>query len=207
MKKILHIVASPRGGNSRTLKVSSALVKRLEETSPHAVIDELNVFTENLPEMNVTRVKGKYMLMSGEELNEEAADSWKEIVSHIERFLSADVIVVSTPMWNFSLPYRLKHYLDIILQPGFTFKYGAAGPEGLATGKKLFVVSSHGGDYSSGTPAAEFDKLSPYLRQVFAFIGITDQTFIAAQPMDGGGAELREQRLEEALQQVKSLSL
>ncbi|MEW6709800.1 MAG: NAD(P)H-dependent oxidoreductase, partial [Candidatus Riflebacteria bacterium] len=118
MIKILHIIASPRGNESRTLKISEALIKRLKQQLIDVTVDELNVFAEPLPEMNITRVKGKYRLMSGEELNEEAVKSWKEIVAHINRFMAADIVIVSTPMWNFSLPYRLKHYIDIIAQPG-----------------------------------------------------------------------------------------
>ncbi|MFZ5950150.1 MAG: FMN-dependent NADH-azoreductase [Candidatus Rifleibacteriota bacterium] len=205
MKNILHIIASPRGNESRTLKISKALIERLRQQFLDVNVDELNVFAEPLPEMNITRVKGKYMLMSGEELNEDAEKSWKEIVAHINRFLAADIVIVSTPMWNFSLPYQLKHYIDIIVQPGFTFKYGANGPEGLAKGKKLFVVSSHGGDYSEGSPFNSYDKLKPYLQQIFGFIGVVDQTFISAQPMDSGDAELRGKMLEKAVEKARQI--
>lgn len=207
MKKVLHIVASPRGENSRTLKIAKTLLKRLDELFPGSEIDELNVFEENLPEMNITRVGGKYQLMSGQPLSGESEKSWQQIIEHIQRFMSADIVVVSTPMWNFSIPYRLKHYLDIILQPGFTFKYGANGPEGMAVGKKIFVVSTHGGDYSEGGPASSYNQLKPYLQQVFGFIGISDQTFISAQPMDAGGEELREQKIAEAVERAQKISL
>lgn len=207
MKKILHIVASPRGENSRTLKIAKALLDRLGELIPGAEIDELNVFEENLPEMNITRVSGKYQLMSGQPLGGEAERSWQKIVESIQRFMSADIIVVSTPMWNFSIPYRLKHYLDIILQPGYTFSYGANGPEGMAVGKKVFVVSTHGGDYSEAGPASSYNQLKPYLQQIFAFIGVTDQTFISAQPMDAGGADLRERMIAEAVGRAQKISL
>lgn len=204
MKKVLHIIASPREENSRTLKISRALLDSLKLQTA-IELDELNVFSEALPEMNVTRVGGKYMLMNGEELAGDAEKSWHEIIAHIDRLKSADIVIVSTPMWNFSLPYRLKHYIDIVAQPGFTFRYGANGPEGMLTGKKLFVVTSHGGDYGPDSSFAAYDKLRPYLEQVFAFLGMTDQTFITAQPMDAGGAEVRTQKLQAAVEQAKKI--
>ncbi len=206
MKKVLHIIASPRGENSRTLKVSSALLETIGVRT-EIEVDELNVFAEPLPEMNVTRVNGKYMLMSGENLSGEAEKSWQEIIAHIDRLKSADIVVVSTPMWNFSIPYRLKQYIDIVAQPGFTFRYGPNGPEGMLIGKKLFVVTSHGGDYGPDSGLMSYDKLRPYLEQIFAFLGMTDQTFISAQPMDAGGPEVRERQLQSAISMARSISI
>ena len=148
MKKVLHIVASPRGSSSRTLRIADALLKKIGKQFPDAKIDTLDVFAEKLPEMNITRVKGKYMLMSGQELSGDAVAAWEEIKAHIARFLAADIIIISTPMWNFGIPYRLKHYIDVVWQPGFMFKYTENGPVGLAAGRKVFVVSTRGGDYS-----------------------------------------------------------
>lgn len=202
MKKLLHIICSPRGSQSRTLKISNHFIDGIMKTHPNIEIDELNLFAEQLPEMDITRVGGKYMLMSGEELTPEAEKSWEQIKEHIARFLSAEIIIVSTPMWNFSVPYKMKHYLDVILQPGFMFKYGPNGPEGLAGDRKLFVVSTHGGDYKQGSPASAFDQLTPYLKQVFGFMGITDLNFVSAQPMDAGGPEARDKSLTEAMEKV-----
>lgn len=206
MKNILHIVASPRGESSRTIQLAQRLIERLKSQT-EAEVDELNVFAEDLPELNVTRVGGKYMLMSGQKLDAQAEQSWQEIIAHIDRIKKADIVIVSSPMWNFSVPYRLKHYIDIIAQPGFTFKYGPNGPEGLLAGKKLFIVTTHGGDYSPESGADGFDKLRPYLKQIFAFMGISDQTLISAEPMDAGGETLREQALQKAKEQIGNLTI
>jgi len=207
MKKILHIVSTPRGHLSRTLRISLKLIEKIKQRSGGDIeVDTLDLFAEKLPEMNITRVGGKYMLMSGEAMNAEAQKSWEEIESHINRFLSADIIVISTPMWNFSVPYVLKHYIDIIVQPGFMFKYTAEGPTGLAGGNRdLFIVSTRGGDYGKGSAAESFDKLEPYLQQVFSFIGFKDIKFIAAQPMDAAGEEVRETKINEAVEHAEAL--
>jgi FMN-dependent NADH-azoreductase len=167
-------------------------------------VDTLDLFAEKLPELNVTRVAGKYQLMNGQEMTDEAMLSWEQIKTHISRFLAADIVIISTPMWNFSVPYVLKHYIDIIAQPGFTFKYTEKGPVGLAGNRDLFIVSTRGGDYSAGSPAESFDKLQPYLQQVFGFIGFNDIRFISAQPMDAAGEEVREEKLREAIAAAKA---
>jgi len=102
MKKLMHIIASPRGEESRTLKVSNSFIESFKKNNPDCDIDALNVFEENLPELTVKSIDGKYMLLGGKDLPEELKESWNEIIATIERFLSADVYLVSTPMWNFS---------------------------------------------------------------------------------------------------------
>ncbi len=206
MKKVLHIVASPRGAQSRTLRIAGELIAKLRKIHGEIALDTLDVFAEKLPEMNITRVKGKYMLMSGQELSGDAVDAWEEIKAHIARFLKADIIVISTPMWNFGIPYRLKHYIDIVWQPGFMFKYTENGPVGLAVGRKVYVVSTRGGDYTPGTPAEPYDQIIPYLKTVLGWAGMTDVTFISGQPMDANSEEGREARIKEAIASIEKLS-
>jgi FMN-dependent NADH-azoreductase len=123
--------------------------------------------------------------MTGQELDHHQKSSWNTIEANIERFLDTDVYLVTTPMWNFGIPYALKYYIDAIVQPGYLFRYDEFGaPEGLVKGKKMVVVTSRGGDYSSNSPLFTFDFVEPYLRTIFNFVGITDIRFINAQPMD-----------------------
>jgi FMN-dependent NADH-azoreductase len=126
-------------------------------------------------------------------------------VFYIERFKSADTYLISTPMWNFSIPYLLKHYLDVILQPKYLFRYTASGVEGLVKNKSMVVITSRGGDYTlPETRGADFQE--SYLRFVFGFIGITDITFINAQPMDMGET-LQTQKIKEAQVRAKEIAL
>jgi FMN-dependent NADH-azoreductase len=206
MKKVLHITASPRGAQSRTLRIAGELIAKLKKIHGEIALDTLDVFVEKLPEMNVTRVKGKYMLMGGQELSGDAVEAWEEIKAHIARFLAADIIVISTPMWNFGIPYKLKHYIDIVWQPGFMFKYTENGPVGLAAGRKVYVVSTRGGDYTPGTPAEPYDQITPYLKTVLGWAGLTDVTFISGQPMDANTEEGREAKIKEAIATIDKLS-
>jgi len=204
MKKLLHIIATPRGEDSRTLSVSEAFLEAFQETHPHWVIEELNLTKEELPSLNTRRVDGKYLLLSGKDLYGELKDAWQEIMLHIERFLSADAYLISTPMWNFSIPYVLKHYIDIIVQPKYLFHITETGIEGLALSKKMAVINSRGG-YPS-LDMQSFDFLEPYLRKIFGFVGITDIQFVTAEPMDMG-MEMQDQRIREARKTARELAV
>lgn len=206
MEKMLHIIATPRGAESRTLAVSGAFLEAVRRRYPGCRIDELNVFTEELPELTVKRLDGKYTLLGGKDLSADLEKAWKDIVAHIERFLAADAYLISAPMWNFGIPYRLKQYIDVILQPKYLFRYTAAGPEGLVKGKKMVVITSRGGDYGPASPFRSYDFQEPYLRNVFGFIGITDITFINAQPMDALGPSVQAAKLAEAQALARKLA-
>jgi FMN-dependent NADH-azoreductase len=96
MKKILHIISTPRGEESRTLKVSSVFLDAFKKKNPGCAVEEINVCTEKLPELTVKRLDGKYALLGGKELSGEIERSWEEIVKYIKQFLSADAYLVST---------------------------------------------------------------------------------------------------------------
>lgn len=197
MKKLLHVIATPRGKESRTLQVSKTFLEAFRQKHSDWAIEELNLFKEELPELTAKRVDGKYILLSGKDLSGEFKEAWQKIVEAIERFSSADVYLISTPMWNFGIPYVLKHYIDMIVQPKYLFRYTPNGAEGLLKNKKMIVITSRGGDYSS-SEAQRYDLQEPYLRTVFGFAGITNMTFINAQPMDAMGPEICRKKIEEA---------
>lgn len=196
MKKLLHIIATPRGEESRTLQVTEAFLEVFKEKQQDWVIEELDLAKEQLPSLSAKRVDGKYVLLGGKDLFGELKEAWQEIISHIERFLSADAYLISTPMWNFSIPYTLKQYIDIIVQPKYLFRYTATGVEGLVKERKMVVITSRGGDYTSPETSKD-DFQEPYLRTIFGFVGITDITFIIAQPMDMG-AKIQVEKIKEA---------
>ena len=99
---------------------------------------------------------------------------------YLEELFAADIIVIGAPMYNFSIPSQLKAWIDRIAVAGKTFRYTESGAEGLATDKRVIVVSSRGGVYSTG-PAAALDFQETYLRTVLSFIGVTDVEFIRAE--------------------------
>jgi FMN-dependent NADH-azoreductase len=93
-----------------------------------------------------------------------------------------DVVVLGVPMYNFGVPVQLKNWIDAIARAGVTFRYTAAGPEGLLQGKTVYVALARGGRYR-GTEA---DTQVPYLKTVLGFLGLTDVRFIYAEGLAMG---------------------
>lgn len=123
----------------------------------------------------------------------------------LSEFLAADVVVVGAPFYNFGIPSQLKAWIDRLAQAGRTFRYTAEGPQGLAGGKRVVIVSSRGGKYA-GTPyETALDHQEAYLKGLFGFFGITDVTVVRAEGI-ALGAEARAEAVEAALADVRRLA-
>ena len=174
--KLLHIIATPREHESNTLRISNALIESLHSKYKELSVDEIDLFNLDLPAVAGDNIETKYTLMTGSPVNERHKDSWQQIEALIDHFFKADVYLISAPMWNFSIPYVLKYYIDAIMQPGYTFEYNETGQAiGLVNNKKMVCVTTRGGDYSEGSPFHVYDFQEPYLRAIFGFIGISLQ--------------------------------
>ena len=119
--------------------------------------------------------------------------------------LAADTLVIATPLINFGISSTLKSWLDNVLRAGRTFRYTEAGPEGLAKGKKAYIVVASGGVYSEG-PAAAMNHADPYLRTALGFIGITDVEVIRVEGV-ALGPDAAEKAVEKALDETEQLLL
>lgn len=202
-KRLLHIVATPRGLASNTGRISSVLLEELHDRYADLEVTTLDLFSADLPAVAGVNIKSKYALMTGQPLDEAARSSWGEIERTIDGFLDADWYLLTVPMWNFGIPYALKYYIDAIVQPGYLFRYDELGrPEGMVLGRKMVCVTSRGADYSEG-PLASYDFLETYLRAIFGFVGVADLTFFNVQPMDISG-DLRRTAHRRAISHVRS---
>lgn len=203
--KLLHIIATPREDESNTLLVASAFLDRLAAKHGALNVDVIDLFNHDLPTVAGDVIAAKYTLMAGQPLPKRHQKSWRQIEAVIERFLAADIYLISAPMWNFGIPYPLKYYIDAIVQPGYLYKYNDRGePVPLVLGRKMVCVTSRGGDYAEPSPFESYDFQTPYLRTIFGFVGITDIRFINAQPMDMTPI-LREAALARAVEEARSL--
>jgi FMN-dependent NADH-azoreductase len=203
--KVLHIIASPRERKSNTLRISEVFLEGLSAAVPDMSVDVVDLYRQDLPAVAGTNIDVKYSLMIGQPIDKEYERSWRQIETLIEGFMAADVCLISSPMWNFGIPYALKYYIDCLVQPGYVFKYDEQGrPVPLVHGKRLVCVTSRGGDYSARSPLAVYDFQEPYLRAIFGFIGVTEAHFVNAEPMDVSPV-LREAALDDALARVATL--
>ncbi|KRP90335.1 FMN-dependent NADH-azoreductase [Bradyrhizobium yuanmingense] len=198
--KLLHVDSSVLGPHSVSRQVSAAIVDRLRQAAP-----SLQVVYRDLTETPLAHLSGSHLAAAqGAPAPAELGPDLAASAAALEEFLAADIVVIGAPMYNFTIPSQLKAWIDRILVAGKTFKYGAAGPEGLAGGKRVIVAISRGGHYGAETPYAAGEHLETYLRWVFGFMGITSVEFI---PADGIqlGPEHREKAIAAALQSATSL--
>ena len=203
--KVLHVIATPRGDTSNTLQVTEQFLAELSRQCIGLEVEVVDLFNEDLPALAGDNIETKYTLSHGQPIDPTHAESWSQIERLIARFLAADTYVISTPMWNLSIPYALKYYIDCIVQPGYLFRFGESGyPEPLVHGKRMVCVTARGSDYSANSPIHALDFQEPYLRSIFGFVGITDIDFVRVQPTDIPG--LREAAVAAALSEAHSLA-
>lgn len=174
MAKLLHIVASPRV-ESYSTRVAQAFLDSYRQARPDDRIEVLDLFRTDIPPFYAPQAKAKYAVAAGQAPRDEAEAAWQPVIKTINHFRGFDKYVLSSPMWNFGVPYRLKQYIDVIVQPSLTVAYSpASGYTGLVTGKPLMLILARGGVYQTGNPCETFDFQEPYLRAIFGFIGFTD---------------------------------
>lgn len=173
MANVLHIVASPRA-ESYSTKVANAFLQTYRRSNPKDNVETLDLFRAEIPPFTAPQAKAKYAVLSGQTPVSDAEVAWKGVIKVIEHFKRFDKYVLSSPMWNFNIPYRLKQYIDVIVQPGLTFAYSPdKGYTGLVTGKPLMLILARGGNYGPGNPCDTYDFQETYLRGIFGFIGFT----------------------------------
>ncbi|MGX1164590.1 FMN-dependent NADH-azoreductase [Bradyrhizobium sp. USDA 372] len=198
--KLLHIDSSVLGPHSVSRQVSAAIVDRLRQATP-----SLEIVYRDLTQTPLAHLSGSHLAAAqGVPAPAELGPDLAASAAALDEFLAADIVVIGAPMYNFTIPSQLKAWIDRILVAGKTFKYGAAGPEGLAGGKRVIVAISRGGYYGAGSPAAALEHLESYLRGVFGFMGIHNAEFIIADGIQVG-PDHREKALAGALQAATSL--
>ena len=206
MSRLLYVQASPRTKRSRSRQVADAFVEAYRQGHPDDEIAAVNIFEKDLPAFDGLAVQAKYTILHGQQHSAEELAAWKEVERVIEEFTSADKYLLAVPMWNFGIPYRLKQYFDILVQPGYTFSYSPEeGYSGLVTGKPAVVCYARGGDYSA-PETASLDLQKPYLDLILGFMGITDVRTVVAQPMLMAGPEVSQQKLAEAIAEARKIA-
>jgi FMN-dependent NADH-azoreductase len=200
--KLLHLDSSILGSNSASRQVSAAITDRLVKATPGLDVAYRDLAAEPLLHLTAEHFAARQgAVPASPAIQKDVAAS--EAV--LDEFLGADIVVIGAPMYNFGISSQLKAWIDRIAVAGKTFRYGAAGPEGLAGNKRVIVAISRGGLYGAGMPAAAFEHVETYLRSVFGFIGVTNVDIVVAEGL-GMGPDQRDKAIQGALQAVTELS-
>jgi len=175
MAKVLYIEASPRKERSASIEVANNFLNAYRAAHPDDTVETLDLWATDLPRFDQSTLDAKYAILHGQPHTPGQKAAWEAVERIAAQFNSADKYVFSLPMWNFGVPYILKHYIDVLLQPGLTFSFTPEeGYKGLVTGKPEVVIYAQGGQYPKGTPWENYDLQSKYLELVLGFIGFTD---------------------------------
>jgi len=203
---ILHLVGSPKTNASISTRIALAFLEGClacnpEENSPAKHVTTLDVWNADLPPFDRDLAIAKLAPIVGEKRTAAQTAAWARIEAVVRDFARFDKIVLSTLMWNFSLPYRLKHYIDLLVQPGLTFGLDRAMQHvGLLADRPLQLILTRSSPLPEGSPE---DFQLPYLRHVFSFIGLRD---IRALVVEGTTlpAEAREKFVAEQCERARA---
>ena len=179
--KLLHIDSSILGDNSTSRQLSAELVAAWAAAEPG-----VDVTYRDLAADAISHLSAASLVAAGTPAElRDAAQKHEAALSEqsIEEFRAADAIVIGAPMYNFSIPSQLKAWIDRIAVAGKTFRYTESGPEGLAGGKKVIIVSTAGGIHAGQPSGVAHEN---YLELVLNFLGITDIEVVRAEGLAYG---------------------
>ncbi|MDH4566694.1 FMN-dependent NADH-azoreductase [Pseudomonas sp. BN414] len=197
--KLLHLDSSILGDASASRQLSRDVVAAWEAAEPDAQVTYRDLANDAISHLSaLTLVAGG----TPAELRDAAQKHEAELgEATLNEFLAADAIVIGAPMYNFTIPTQLKAWIDRIAVAGKTFRYTENGPEGLAGGKKVVIISTAGGIHAGQASGQAHED---YLKLVLNFLGVTDIEIVRAEGL-AYGEEPRANAFSAAQQQIGEL--
>ncbi|ELL0573872.1 FMN-dependent NADH-azoreductase [Vibrio fluvialis] len=195
MSRVLALKSSILGDYSQSSKLLDAYLTKFNQ-------DELNVrdlAAEPLPVLDFSVATA---LRATEDLSEEQQKVVALSDELIAEVKAADTLVIAAPMYNFTIPTQLKNWFDLIARAGVTFKYTEVGVQGLIEGKKAVVITTRGGIHKDSAT----DNVTPYLKTILGFVGITEVEFVYAEALNMG-EEPAAKGIESAKSQLEAIAL
>ncbi|EKA5861827.1 FMN-dependent NADH-azoreductase [Vibrio alginolyticus] len=175
MSRVLALKSSILGDYSQSNKLVEDFIKNVDQ-------DKLTVRDLAANPLPVLDFAVATALRATEDLSQEQQAVVDLSDTLIEEVKATDTLVIAAPMYNFTIPTQLKNWIDLIARAGVTFKYTENGVQGLIEGKKAIVVTTRGGIHKDSPT----DNVTPYLRTVLGFVGITDVEFVYAEALNMG---------------------
>ena len=184
MTKLLFVHASPRKADSKAIQIAETYLESLHSNNPGLEVDTLDLWNVDLPVFDGNKVAAKMNVIVGQAQSQAQKTAWDQIVEIASRFISADRYLFAVPMWNGGIPYRLKHYIDLIHQPGLLWGLNPdTGYFGLLKDKHATLALTSGA-YAQDFPSPAFgvDHHSTYLRDWLNQAGVTEIDELRFQP-------------------------
>ncbi|BAV04077.1 FMN-dependent NADH-azoreductase [Filimonas lacunae] len=188
MKKVLHLISSPRTEASVSRQLGSVVIGKLLEKYPGSSLKVRDLAASPVPHLDEIHIQSFFTPVENRSPEQEKAIRYSE--EAIAELQEADLVIVEAPMYNFTIPSTLKAYFDHIARAGITFRYVGNGhlPEGLLKNKEAYIITSSGGIYSEGV-LKPYDFVEPYLRFFLNLVGIKVIDVFRAEGQAAVGAE------------------
>ncbi|TGD83194.1 FMN-dependent NADH-azoreductase [Hymenobacter wooponensis] len=176
--QILHIISSARGAESYSTQLSQGIIDKLTAAHPNSTVVARDLAKAPFPHLEEAHLQAYFTPAEGRSAEQQEAVRHSD--EAIAQVMAADTLVIGVPFYNFTITSSLKSWLDHLTRANITFRYTPTGPEGLITGKKVYLAIASGGIYSEG-PMQPYDFATPYLRWMLGFLGMTDVTVARAE--------------------------
>ncbi|KMQ63485.1 FMN-dependent NADH-azoreductase [Chryseobacterium sp. BLS98] len=197
MKNILHIISSPRTEISASRKLGNAVIEKIQEKYSDTVVTERDLTKNQVPLLEEVHINTFFSPEESHSSEQQEINKYSQgLISELQE---AHIIVIDSPMYNFSVPATLRAYFDFTSRAGYTFKYDENGPKGLLNNKKLYIAFTSGNIYSEG-PYQIYDSNVPYIKNIFGFYGVTDVSVFRAEGLSIPG--IQETSLEKAIEGI-----
>jgi FMN-dependent NADH-azoreductase len=192
--KLFHLSCSPRA-DAYSSAGARVFLDGFRKARPDWDIDVMDLWQDHLPEFEGPLLEAKYARTGGQAFTDAQRDAFAAAERIAIRFALADRVLISTPMWNFSIPYKLKQWIDLIVQPGLTFRFDSArGYLPLLKDRPTIVILASGSDFVTGMNRGRIDMATPYLREVLRFVGVSNVRFVPIGPTTGPAEPIRAAR-------------
>jgi FMN-dependent NADH-azoreductase len=206
MPTVLDVQALPRTHLSRTRRLRDALLEGLTEGRDDLAINTLDLAHDHeaLPAIDSWDISAKFEVAYGDgTLDEAQATRWDRIVRLTDQLHSSSLVVISAPMWNFTIPWHLKRWLDCVVQAKLTFDATASGFDGLLKGRPVVLLSTRDAFLGAGSGMEAFDFHLPYLQAVCGFMGLGPIHTVLAEGLFD--RTTREEKLAAAVEAARTL--
>lgn len=182
MSKLLYIESAPLKSRSHTVAVYRAFERAYRAAHPNDEIEILDLWQASLPPFDALTIEAKFAVLRKNEFTSAQFERWQAVRNVARHFNAADKYVFGVPMWNFGVPYVLKHYIDVVTLPGENWTWSPTTGYGtLLSGKKaLAIYASANLHAEAGVDADDFQK--PFMRRWLRFIGIESVQEITVAP-------------------------
>jgi len=189
MPCLIHIESSPRKEKSISSQIAAEFIQEYKKTHSNDTFKHIFLWDLDLPDLDDKLINAHRSTIKGKTVDPASLKLWKKTETLIEDFKSADKYLFSVPMWNFSIPYKLKHYIDLIVQEKYTYDFKDGEFHGLITGKPAALIYARADIYEENE-----DMQKNYMEKILRFMGFESFISIFVEP-NSHGEDFRQKAL------------